>query len=131
MCRWGYDSDTQIACAPSLRMYTQSSDVILFTADLSSEEKLIFFSRYDAEKKSVFWGYFWLLLTGFCHKFYLGEILWGILFLIILVISLALFLIPITLLVLWDLFFMKSKVEKFNKRLAERIKMNVLAIRAS
>ena len=111
-------------------MTLDPSNLILFTKDLSAEEKNFFFTQYESQKKKIFWGYFWLLITGFLHKFYLGEILWGIVFTIVFTISLFLFLIPITLLVLWDLFFLKGKIKKYNRNLAIKIKSDIIAIRS-
>ena len=111
-------------------MAVDSSNLILFTKDLGPEEKELFFSQYESQKKKIFWGYFWLLLTGFLHKFYLGEILWGIIFTSVFVISLALFFIPITLLVLWDLFFLKGKIKRYNRNIAEKIISDIYSIRS-
>jgi len=100
-------------------------EVVILMKDLTTDEKLLFQSQYNNQKKDVGLSVILALFLGGLgvHKFYFGQIGLGIVYLLF-----CWTFIP-TIIALIEAIIMRGTVRKYNSQLARSVKNNLLIMR--
>ncbi|WCN38019.1 TM2 domain-containing protein [Aneurinibacillus uraniidurans] len=98
---------------------------------LTTEEQLLISSEFDKQKKSKTIVYLLWLFVGCwgAHRFYTGDTGLGIGMIVVWIVSLFLFMIPIGIWVIVDVFLIGKRVDELNTQIEARIIEKVRATR--
>lgn len=100
-------------------------ETALFTKGLDDAERLQFNQEFDRKAKSRGWGIAWAIGLGGlgAHKFYMGQIGLGILYVCFVWTS-----IPLALGIIEGIFFMGKRVDAHNEKVAQDIMLKLKAM---
>lgn len=100
------------------------SDPLLYTQGMTDQQRLLFMSEFNHRRKKGMTGVLLALLLGGigAHRFYLGQIGWGIVYVLFCLTG-----IPMILGVI-EAFLMNGRVARFNETVAQDVALRVKAL---
>ncbi len=109
-----------------LRENTKDTDLASMLSDLETNELVLFDAEYEQVKKSKTVGMLLALFLGGigAHQFYLGKILWGVIYL-----ALCWTFVPILLSIIEVIFFISGRVDQHNTLKARAIVAKIKLMR--